>query len=90
MDTGYYIKSNSIYGPSGYTHYRIDQRRQIVGPQGYTRHWIHRDHIYSSIEGNTGYFIEKDRICGPSNQLPWTQQMSRRLQRVKSKSKHVS
>ena len=85
MDTGYWINKGSIYGPSGYTGYRIDSRRQIIGRQGDTRHWIYRDHIYSSLEGNTGYWIENDRICGPSSVLPWEQTMVWRVKRARKK-----
>jgi hypothetical protein len=87
MHTGYYIKSNSIYGPAGYTGYRINRRRQIIGRQGYTRHWIHRDNIFSSLEGNTGYWIDKDQIMGPSNDLPWEQKQTQRVARGKAKGK---
>lgn len=86
MDTGYWIDKSSIYGPSGYTGYRIDRRRQIIGRHGHTRHWIYRDHVYSSVEGNTGYWIQNDRIYGPSPELPWEQQMRKRLQRAKAKT----
>ena len=86
MDTGYWIDKGSIYGPSGYTGYRIDRRRQIIGRQGDTRHWIYRDHIYSSLEGNTGYSIQNGHIHGPSPQLPWEQQMRRRVQRLKARA----
>lgn len=87
MFTGYYIKNNSIYGPAGYTGYRVNRRRQIIGRQGYTRHWIHRDNIFSTMEGNTGYFIVDDHIQGPSSELPWEQQMKKRVARAKAKSK---
>lgn|GEM_PF-3093016 len=86
MDTGYWINKGSIYGPSGYTGYRIDRRKQIIGPQGYTRHWIYRGHIYSSLEGNTGYSIENGRICGPSPELPWKQDMCKRVQRARARA----
>jgi hypothetical protein len=86
MNTGHYIKGGSIYGPTGYTGYRINRRRQILGHKGYTRHWIHGDHIYSSLEGNTGYYIEKDQICGPSDELPWDQAAQTRRKRMKKKT----
>jgi hypothetical protein len=85
MDTGYYIKGLSIYGPAGYTGYRINRRKHIIGRKGDTRHWIYGDHIYSSLEGNTGYWIENDRICGPSSELPWEQRMVTRVKRTKKK-----
>jgi hypothetical protein len=85
MDTGYYFNGSSIYGPSGYTGYRINRRKHIIGHKGDTRHWIYGDHIYSSLEGNTGYWIEKDRICGPSSDLPWEQTMVRRVKRAKKR-----
>jgi hypothetical protein len=85
LDTGFWIKSSSIYGSSGYTGYRIDRRRQIVGPQGYTRHWIYRDQIYSGMEGNTGFFVKEGRIFGPSSELPWHQTFKQRAQRSRVK-----
>lgn len=90
MYTGYWIKNRSIYGPRGYTGYRIDRRRQILGPQGYTRHWIHRDNVYSALEGNTGYWIDDDRIQGPSAELPWEQKNRTRIKRAKSKGSRKS
>jgi hypothetical protein len=81
MDTGYYIKGLSIYGPAGYTGYRINRRKR----KGDTRHWIYGDHIYSSLEGNTGYWIEGDRICGPTSELPWQQTMVSRVKRTRKK-----
>ena len=90
MDTGYRINNRSIYGPSGYTGYRIDRRRQIIGRLGYTRHWIHRDNIYSSLEGNTGYWIHDGHIMGPSSELPWEQQARKRLARAKAKKSRRS
>ena len=86
MNTGYYLKGGSIYGPTGYTGYRINRRRQILGHKGYTRHWIHGNHIYSSLEGNTGYYIEKDQICGPTDELPWDQAAQTRRKRMKKKA----
>jgi hypothetical protein len=85
MDTGYWVKNNSIYATSGYTGYRIDRRRQIVGPQGYTRHWIYRDQIYSAMEGNTGFYIDNGRIHGPSTDLPWYQTRQKAVQRAKAR-----
>ncbi len=85
MFTGYYIKNQSIYGPNGYTGYRIDRRRQIIGRNGYTRHWIYRDCVYSSLEGNTGYSIDDGKINGPSSDLPWDQQMRMRVARAKQR-----
>ena len=85
METGYWIEGGSIYGPFGYTGYRINRRMHIVGHKGDTRHWIYRDHIYSSFEGNTGYYIEEGRICGPSSELPWEQTMVGRVKRARKK-----
>jgi hypothetical protein len=86
MDTGYYIKGLAIYGPAGYTGYRINRRKHIIGRKGDTRHWIYGEHIYSSLEGNTGYWIEDGgRICGPSSELPWEQNMVSRVKRAKQR-----
>lgn len=85
IDTGFWIKNSSIYGPSGYTGYRVDRRRQIVGPQGYTRHWIYRDQIYSNMEGNTGFTVKEGRILGPSTELPWQQKFKQRMRSGRSK-----
>jgi hypothetical protein len=85
MDTGYWIRGGSIYGPCGYTGYRINRRKHIIGRKGDTRHWIYGDHIYSSLEGNTGYWIESDRIFGPASELPWEQTMVSRVQRTRKK-----
>ncbi len=73
QDIGYWIKNGRIYGPSGYTGFRINHRQKIVGRKGDTRHYIYRDHIYSELRGNTGFYLRGDRIFGPSSELPWEQ-----------------
>lgn len=71
MNTGYYIRDDLIYGPSGDTKSFIDDGEVIVGVRS-SGYWVEDDgHIFDSSGTYTQFYIAEDDIYGPGRYLPW-------------------
>lgn len=75
MRTGYWLQNEYIYGPGGYSGFRIYQSR-IYGPAGDTHYSIRNDRVYLRNVGLTDFAIEGTFIVGPSDHLPWMKDSS--------------